>query len=409
MTLTATILFGGYAYAQSESHKTVRMQYDPIIMRADVVYFDTSVNGYSPSIVRARNDDLIVSVSTRGDSMPTLNPQDFNMYFVRSSDLGKTWKIYMKSKAEKMLTGLAEFLFTLPDGWILRYSLEVEWPGMPNQAKDDYFVLAAGRKFNSYYSISKDNGYTFQEKRTLIDPASNLIKRMDFAQGNIAELPNGDLLWSWGDWGKRLNGFKRSTDGGLTWGPMVRAFQDPPPGFDKTLNFNETAVTVCKDGSIVAIARVDGAANNDKRFWQIKSFDNGKNWTVPRQIDIMGGSPALYCTPKGQLWLAYRDAGVGPGLGLAVSDDNAETWRFLYHLSDPKGNHEKLYAHIRYSDEDRKKPWRPAEGQVGYPSFAKLSDTEVYVVYYVSSYPSSSTCYIAGNLLQIPKLNDDNP
>ena len=70
----------------------------------------------------------------------------------------------------------------------------------------------------------------------------------------------------------------------------------------------------------------------------------------------MGGSPALYCTPTGQLWLAYRDGGLGPGIGLAVSDDNGETWRFVYHLKEPKGNHERLYGHIRYTDEDRKQP-----------------------------------------------------
>ena len=238
---------------------------------------------------------------------------------------------------------------------------------------------------------------------------SDPVKRNDFSQGNIVELPNGDLLWPWGSWGSEpLNGFRRSVDAGNNWSPVERAWQDPPPGFDKPVSFNETAAAVCTDGTIIAIARVDGLPGNDKRFWQIKSFDNGKTWTVPGQIEISGGSPAMYCTPKGQLWLAYRDGGLGPGLGFAVSDDNGNNWRFLFHLKDPKGEHERLYGQIRYTDEDRRKPWRPKEGIVGYPCFTKISDKEVYVVFHAHNNTEMAKLfpdipfYIAGNLLRIP-------
>ena len=376
--------------------------HDPVIARADIVYSHQSVESLTPSIVRAGNGDLVVSIATRGDGMPS---KSIAMNFIRSSDEGKTWsEPYMTSSTDKPLTGLGESLHQLPQGRLLRSSLELVWPAEPDMSKPNYLALARGRKFDSYYCISEDGGYTFSERKLLSDP----VKRNDFAQGGILELPGGDLIWSWGNWGsKPLNGFRRSTDGGHTWGPAVRAFQDPPPGFDRPVSFNETAVALCGDGSIVAIARVDGCPpDNDKRFWLIRSRDEGKTWTVPRQITIMGGSPALYCTPMGQLWLAYRDGGLGPGLGLAVSDDNGETWRFLYHLKEPKGNHERLYGHIRYTDEDRKKPWRPAEGQVGYPSFVRLSDREVYVVYHAASHPSAPTCYIAGNLLRIPDAAD---
>jgi len=381
------------------AQEPVGKPHDPVIARADIVHSDPAVESLTPSIVRASDGDLIVAIATRGDGMPS---QSIAMNYVRSSDGGKTWSApYLTSRTDKPLTGLGESLYRLPGGRLLRYSLELVWPAEPDASRPDYLSLAGGRKFDSYYSISEDNGHTFSERKLLSDP----VARDDFAQGGIVELQNGDLIWSWGCWGAEpLNGFKRSTDGGLTWGPVTRAFEDPPPGFARPVAFNETGVAVCKDGTIVAIARVDGCPpDNDKRFWLIQSRDNGQTWTAPRQIPIMGGSPALHCASSGQLWLAYRDGGLGPGLGLAVSDDNGDTWRFLYHLKEPKGNHERLYGHIRYTDEDRKQPWRPAEGQVGYPSFVELSEREVYVVYHAASYPSELTCYIAGNLLQIPE------
>ncbi|OHB52260.1 MAG: hypothetical protein A2Y12_05965 [Planctomycetes bacterium GWF2_42_9] len=379
---------------------------DPVIARADVV--SDATPGLTPIVLLAANRDLIVSWDTgKGDCQP-----GGTIPFARSSDFGRTWsRPYMTLKSDKPLTGFSASLYKLPDGnWtsgrLLLYVLETVWQEEPNQSKPNWLSLTASRKFDSYYSFSLDDGYTFTERKILSDP----VTRNDFAQGNIVELPNGDLIWPWGYWGSEpLNGFKRSTDGGLNWSPAVRAWQDPPPGYKTPLAYNETAAAVCKDGTIVAVARVDGAPDNDKKFWQIKSNDNGKTWTTPRQIEIIGGSPAMYCTPKGQLWLAYRDGGVGPGLGLAVSDDNGETWRFLYHLKDPKGEHKKLYGHIRYTDEDRKKPWRPAEGTVGYPCFAKLSDTEVYVVYHAHNKAEMGKkfpeipFYIAGNLLRIPE------
>jgi hypothetical protein len=366
----------------------------PVIERADVVY--DAGPGLTPVVLLAANEDLIVHWATRGDGMPGQATQ-----FARSRDSGKTWsKPYMTIKCDKPLTGSGTTLYRLPNGQMLCYTVEVVWPAEPDQSKPNYLALAGGRHFANYYSFSADDGHTFSERKLLNDPVS----RNDFAQGSIVRLPNGDLIWPWGYWDSEpLNGFRRSTDGGLSWSPVVRAWQDPPPGHDKPVAFNETAAAVCKDGTIAAIARVDTI--RDKKFWQIKSSDNGKTWSAPRQIEIAGGSPAMYCTPKGQLWLAYRDAGVGPGLGLAVSDDNGEKWRFLYHLKDPKGEHEKRFGHVRYTDEDRKKEWRPAEGVVGYPCFAKLSDSRVYVVFHTEAWRDvpkvGDPFYIAGNLLRI--------
>jgi hypothetical protein len=374
---------------------------DPVIARADVVH--DAGPALCPNLSRASNGDLLAQWSTRGDGMPGQMTQ-----IARSTDGGRSWSApYVTLRNDKPLTGTGTTLFSLPPrngmpGRMLCYTLEIVWPAEPDPAKPDYLALAAGRKFDSYISFSTDDGLTFSARHLLSDPG----RRNDFAQGPVAPLPNGDLLWPWGHWeAQPLNGFRRSTDGGLTWAPVARAWQDPPPGHDTPLAFNETAVAVCRDGSIVAVARVDTVP--DKKFWLIRSSDNGATWTVPRPVEIAGGSPALYCTPRGQLWLAYRDAGIGPGLGLAVSDDHGEHWRFLFHLRDPKGELEKRFSHVRYTAEDLKQPWRPAEGVVGYPSFARLSDSEVYVAFHVQAWRdvprSGEALFVAGNLLRIPE------
>lgn len=402
----------GYCFGQSGAENPVNNRTaplnDPVIARSDIVY--DKGPALCPNLTMAADGDLIVSWVTQGDGIPGQTT-----YLARSSDQGRTWSApYLVLKSDKPRCGLSFSLQRLPDshdhkGRLLGGEFELEWPatGDPDPTNmKQYLSLAAGRKFDYYYCFSDDNGYAFSPKQRLNDP----IKRNDFPQGNIVQLPSGDLLWPWGYWGSEpLNGFRRSTDGGLTWQPVKRSWQDPPPGHDKPLAFNETAVTLARDGSIIAIARVDSLVA--KKFWMIRSRDNGHTWTTPRQIEIAGGSPALYSTDHGQLWLAYRDGGLGPGLGLAVSDDNGETWRFLYHLKEPKGEHEKLYGHICYSDEDRKKAWRPGEGVVGYPCFWRLSPREVYVVFHAHNrselpkrFPKGADpFYVVGNLLKIPE------
>jgi hypothetical protein len=388
-----------------ECNKTKNRYNDPIIKSADIVY--NSSPGICPSIVRTIGGDLIVTFVAHGDCVPGDSSQ-----MVKSIDNGKTWSAPFKVfRNENPLGSRSVSLYNVPNGnWsageLICSILDVTWEDYPKGVADpNWNSLVSSRKFESYYCFTKDDGNTFSEKKFLNDS-----KRNGFPQGGILELRNGDLIWPWGNWGlDPLNGFKRSTDGGKSWETTIPAWQDPPPGVLEPIGFNETAVIVCKNGKLLAIARVDGYNNNDKRFWQIISIDNGKTWSKPKQIDIQGGSPALYCTPSGQLWLAYRDGGIGPGLGLAVSDDNGENWRFLYHLKEPTGEHEKLYGKIKYTGEDRTKTWRPAEGIVGYPCFAKLSETEVYVVFHAMSrammeekFPETPF-YVVGNLLEIPR------
>jgi hypothetical protein len=362
---------------------------EPKVIRADVVY------DYGPAlvpwIVRAKNGNWIVSFHDKNDQIPGAVT-----HLVRSENQGRTWsKPFLSIKGQNPPCELNVILQNLPDGNIACGILEVEWKDSTRQYYD------------FYYSISTDNGTTFNERQRLNDPN----ERKDFAQGKFIQLPNGDLLWPWGRWDpKPFAGFRRSIDGGKTWQPVQIAWQDPPDGEDKKLIFNETAIVVCRDNSLLAIARSD--IKPDKKFWQIRSMDHGKTWTKPQKLEVAGGSPALYCASDGTLLLAYRDGGIGPGTALALSNDNGQNWKFLFHLKAPEGEHERLYSGIRWTREDLKRAWRPSEGISGYPCFLPVSSTRVYVVFHaynrklIDKFGADvDLYYIAGNLIELPTKN----
>lgn len=173
MVVCAALLAGelGPAFAQDpKSH-------DPVIVRADIIYSDPKTESLTPSIVRAGNGDLVVSIATRGDGMPS---QSVAMAYIRSSDQGKTWSApYMTSRTDKPLTGLGESLQQLPGGRLLRYSLELVWPAQPDQARADYLALAGGRKFDSYFSIDPRGSEGGPARQDQLGPPRRGRSRLD--------------------------------------------------------------------------------------------------------------------------------------------------------------------------------------------------------------------------------------
>ena len=355
------------------------------IIRADIV--SDTLPGLVPWIAKAENGDWIVCSFDKNDMITGASTN-----FVRSSDQGRTWsKPYLSMKSHLPKSQLLGMIQSLPDGRLAAGITDVE------------LADNGQRYYHFFYAVSTNNGLTFDERQRLNDPNSP----NDFAQGSFVKLPNGDLFWPWGRWSPDpYNGFRRSVDAGKTWQPAIKAWQDPPNGEKECLIFNETAVVVCKDKSLVAIARTD--KKPEKKFWQIKSSNNGKTWTMPIQLELAGGSPALYCMPNGLLLFAFRDAGNAPGIAIAASKDNGDSWKLICHLKDPTGEFEKLYSNVKWSEDDLKKAWRPAEGMAGYPCFLPVSENQVYVVFHLYNKKllerfgsEADPFYIAGNLIQI--------
>jgi hypothetical protein len=385
---------------------------DPFIQGSSIV-FDQGNGGVCPSVLRGSDGGLIAYWASAGDGMPSAST-----LFARSADMGKTWSSpYLNIGSSNPRKGISTSLYNLPSGQQLRATMETSWPSEPNPSAPNYLQLCEGRTWDTYYSFSTNDGVT-ATPRTLVT-SDDPVNRDFFPQGGITKLANGDLLWAWGRWnGSPVAGFKRSTDGGQTWGATIPAWQDPPPGHSTPLAFNENATTVCQNGVVVSISRVDSLSDQahgyDRRFWQIESYDNGSTWTAPHVLSVPGGasfqgqSPALYSTVQGKLLFAYRDMGKGPGVGLAASDNNGATWRYLGHLKDPKGYYESSLVGRDYTAAEMQTSNRGDVGTwAGYPAFVKVNNHKACVVFHTltNDLPGAGGNYgpyIASNTLVLP-------
>lgn len=154
---------------------------------------------------------------------------------------------------------------------------------------------------NSSFIYSDDHGTTWQRGG---------ICGYGTGEIQIAELVNGDLLATMRPSGAAsgYRWFSRSTDGGLTWGPMFR--------YDST-NATPIADPACQ-GSIMRLSDTTGSDKN--RLVQANcasmssrinltvrtSYDEGITWPVSRFVGATGGYSALTRLANGDIGLLYE-------------------------------------------------------------------------------------------------------
>ena len=200
----------------------------------------------------------------------------------------------------------------------------------------------------------------------------------------------------------------RSTDGGLTWGPMGEELNlftastephamdhalitsdgnwmlpiygaDEPGGstyaavaFSSDMGrtwehktvvarsskiiFYEPAVTRLPDGRFMAVIRTQEPPFDSYRSY---SSDEGRTWTEPCRLPFQGQTPFLFHLRSSEIACFYRDRDPKrPGVSVSVTTDGSETWK---------------YAAQVYQGTD----WN-----CGYPSVVRLPDGRLFCVYY---------------------------
>lgn len=342
------------------------------ISRSDTIYVGSQ--SMTPSVVRAKNGDLVCCYGTTGDAAPGGLCQ-----FVRSTNGGVSWS------STPYLTINSQYGSTY--GSTQGY--------LSNDENGD-IILAVMDVYNMNMAIIKiyksvDNGLTFG---TPISTITRYSGDYLIISAGIRILPNGDWILPGyilpeSVWMGVPCGFWRSTDSGLTWNAHEVAFADAPWDDPAYKAFNEVDIVVRRNNSLLAVARTDrvssGFPYSNGQLYYTESFNNGATWTAPQLVGIPGHSPALIRAADNQIVLGCRRlTAQGNKTSIFISENGVN---FTY-------------------DSDAINPRPHSNSATGYPTFAMLPDGDIYMAYYAAdtslSWPLDTYC--AGNLIAAPAL-----
>ncbi|MEZ4824699.1 MAG: sialidase family protein [Bacteroidia bacterium] len=204
--------------------------------------------------------------------------------------------------------------------------------------------------------VSGKEGYHTYRIPSVVCTRSGIL--LAFAEGriNVSDHAQNDLV------------MKRSTDGGLTWGPLVVLQQEG----ENSLN-NPQAV-VLNNGQILLVYNrypkeggehfVQPGLSGDSicRTFLIRSKDEGKTWSAPREITAQIKRPT---------WATSTAA--GPGIGIQLTR-GAYKGRIIMPFN--QGPYGKWSVYAAYSD-DNGKNW--SYGEIGFEDSPGMGN-EVQVV-----------------------------
>ena len=216
----------------------------------------------------------------------------------KSTDNGETW-------------------FSIKNG--LSFDNNGEWRPLNISHSGDIFIVNP-HDYNQYISLSTDGGNSWEEKSLSIIGSSTFCIAFDdtdnvylgTGQGIYKSSDNGDTWALFGNFTGGTNAIAfngdgdifigsgigyRSTDGGITWTPMI------PNGGIGSLAINENGDIFAGNNSGIA-----------------RSTDNGDNWTYVNQgVSIKEASTILFDN-NGDIYFPTW------GNGVLKSTDNGDTW-----------------------------------------------------------------------------------
>ena len=214
--------------------------------------------------------------------------------------------------------------------------------------EDERLGLAAANE-GVYTATSRDDGYTWEPARMLLERAGTAGRVVDLGDGSLLMPVNGRT-----GGGSGSGWVMRSTDGGETWeqhGVVTPAL----PG----LTFSEMRVLPLGGGGVLA-----GMRTAEANFYVSHSDDGGATWSAPDETPIYckGGSPFdLIMLADGRVLATYGHRRPPYGVRACLSEDGGRTW--------DTGNEVVL----RDDGLDR---------DMGYPSSAQLPDSSILTTYY---------------------------
>lgn len=322
---------------------------------------------------------------------------DARICLTQSSDGGETWSppvTIIRGDAQSGITPSDPALTVLQDGaYLARYA---RWQLKPiaqrheiNGAIHRHFVRRGmvGHIVGGGFSISRNQGKTWHAMpRRFLEIPTGFASREA-----VIELSDGTLLlpiYAGYPQHTEISYLARSWDGGKTWQDISTIAGTPLP-YRQGKNYNETALIVWDDTTLLALLRVDTTFTTDddqqtlmseggagELEWAI-SYDLGFTWSAPRPTGIYGQPAHLLRLQDGRVLVTYGVRKAPYGVAAQVM-----------HFSPDTGFAEVSKVVIR------------ADGggwDVGYPATAQRPDGSLYTVYYLYDADDPlATRYIAG-------------
>jgi len=203
----------------------------------------------------------------------------------------------------------------------------------------------------SYIRISEDGGLSWGEtiKLPISAPHGPILRR----DGSILYL--GKELWNHGPEIPHVILAMESRDEGKTWQELGRVPLPEVEGIGWG-HLVEPHVLELEDGSLIGVIR---GHRPGFTVYITRSYDGGKTWSVPTQLDVNGSPPHIMQHSSGAIIITFGRRGSPFGERAIVSWDGGETWQDEYVLRDDGLNVD-----------------------LGYPATVELPDKKLLTVYY---------------------------
>jgi len=236
----------------------------------------------------------------------------------------------------------------------------------------------------------------------------------DLGSSQMDGYPNAHCIASSGDtvhvvWKDNRDGasneiyYKRSTDGGLSWGSDVRISNNV---------YTSTAPSISVSGSVVIIVwsdKRDGISNNNYEIYYSRSTDRGTTWGTDTRLTNNPASSDNPCVSvSGQLvlvvWDDYRDAGK-LNTYYKRSTDGGISWGDDTKLTDEPGGGPSVFisgsnVHIVWNALGKTKYKRSIDGGLTWEANVLLTIDNV-----ITNWPSLS---VSGSSVNVTWLDSRN-
>lgn len=285
--------------------------------------------GHTVSLTSGGAAQCPCSLELSGQTLHLIWPDSRNgtweMYYKRSRDAGKTW-----GEDARLTPGVDLFrLGTAVSGT----NVHAAWGSRSLLEK----VPVTGWTWTwgeIYYKRSTDDGATWEKDVRLTQPDASAMRPGIAVSGQYVH-----VAWFDRRDAKRIPGYdwdiyyKRSTDGGATWGPDVRMSRTPEHSRHPQVVATAGGTVCCiwEDGQVLAGSRMVG----DPALYAAVSRDNGGTWGKPQRITYVNAPGGFATHPKAyacgaRVHLVWTDSPEGIGRPSAAyymtSPDGGLTW-----------------------------------------------------------------------------------